>query len=181
MGKDKPSVWQEFADLAGGQVQRGRFLRPDKLVVMASGRPVTIDHHLEGASSDYSPGGSYTCTRFIAQYASRDKFKFSIEPQELLLKLAAKFGMPAVQVGHPEIDQRYVIRTNDDTRLQTLFANPRIPELILAQNRQLTLRAKGSGELRLEVQERITDTAELKSLFDLFREVMEQLCSASPA
>ena len=89
-------------------------------------------------------------------------------------------------------DEKFIIKGSDEQKLQQLFANPKIRELILSQP-DIHLEVKpdegwfgvsfpeGVDELYFETVGIVRDPERLKQLFDLFSEVLNHLCQIGSA
>ena len=99
--------------------------------------------------------------------------------------------MQDIAVGYPDFDRNFIIKGNYESKVRTLFANPRIRQLIQSQP-NIFLQVTASDELYFEgkptrkehihtLQPVITDIGRLKSLFELFEETLNQLCQMSSA
>ena len=178
MGRAVPPGWQEFARQVGGEVVKARFFRPDTVVVKRDPWTITLDTRIEsGGSPDFGATTTHIYTRLTARYVNRDGFQFSIRPTDEFSRLGKALGI-RFEVGDPDLDRRYLMKSNDEAKLRTLFANPRFSHLFRDVKYKLNLKVKGSNELCLEVPTRVTDPEELKSLLDLFAETLTQLSAA---
>jgi len=96
-------------------------------------------------------------------------------------------GMQDIEVGDPEFDEAFIIKSNDEGTVRELLANPRIRQMIQALPR-VRLEIKDNegwfgtkfpddaDELYFLAPGVIKDVALLKSLFDLFATTLDQLC-----
>jgi hypothetical protein len=102
-----------------------------------------------------------------------DGFQFTVSRRGLVSKLDKALGAKEITVGYQDFDHDMVTRGNNESRIRALFMNQRIRQLIQAQ-RTITLTIK-NNQLNYETQGVITDLERLKSLFELFREMLNQL------
>ena len=96
------------------------------------------------------------------------------------------------EIGDAEFDEAFVLQGNDEHKVRALLAAPRIRELLDAQP-QIHLQIwddqgwfgasfpEGVDELRFSTHGVIKDVERLKRLFDLFSEVLQQLCRMGSA
>lgn len=135
---------------------------------------------------------SSTYTRMRAPYVNRDRFRFTIYRKGFFTDLGKLLGMQDVDVGHPDFDEAFVIKGDDESRLRALFANGRIRALLQAQpSVYLTVKddegwfgasfPDGVDELYFRVGGVIKDVERLKSLYDLFAETLHHLCHIGAA
>jgi hypothetical protein len=178
MGRAVPPGWQEFAGQVGGEVVKARFFRPDTVLIRRDPWAITLDTRIDsGGSPDFGGAATDIYTRLSARYVSGDGFQFSIRPTDEFSRLGKALGI-RFELGDPDIDRRYLIKTSDEAKVRALFANPRFSELFRDRKYKLHLKVKGSNELCLEVPGRVTDPQELKALLDLFTEALAQISVA---
>ena len=94
--------------------------------------------------------------------------------------------MQDIDVGHPRFDRDFVIKGNEPRRLRRLFDNRRIRHLIDAQPRiHVSVKGRdgwfgkfpdGMDQLYFQSHGAIKDIARLRNLFDLFTEILWQVC-----
>src|SRR5262249_22529920 len=141
---------------------------------------------------DSSGEGSTTYTRMRAPYINPEGFRFTIYRKGFFSELGKLLGMQDIEVGEPEFDEAFIIKGNNEARVVTLFGDPRIRRMIQAQPK-IRLEVKDSegwfgpkfpedvDELHFQVMGVIKDVERLKSLFDLFATVLDQLCRIGSA
>ena len=129
---------------------------------------VTLDTY-----SVSSGDSSTTYTRIKAGFQNRDDFQFKIFRTGLVSKIDKALGAQDIEIGEEEFDRAFTVQSNNESKVRALLMNQRIRQLIQAQKSiRLTVR---NNELNFETQGVIRDIERLKSLFDLFREVLGQL------
>lgn len=103
--------------------------------------------------------------------------------------------MQDVTIGVPQFDEDFIIQGNDENQLRQLFADAKIRDLISAQPAIRFFVQDDEGgfwgnrgnfppdvdELRFQVTGVIKDVGQLKQLFDLFAETLDQLCRLGSA
>jgi hypothetical protein len=120
-----------------------------------------------------------------APYVNPEGFRFTIYRKGLFSELGKLLGMQDIEVGDPEFDEAFIIKGNDEGRVQTLFADARLRELVRSQPTIHLLVTDSEGwfgptfpedvdELHFQVVGVITDV-------DLFARVLEQLCRIGSA
>jgi hypothetical protein len=135
-----------------------------------------------------------TATRMRAPYVNKDGFRFKIYPKDYVSRFRRLFGIKRgdIEVGFPELDRSFIIKGNEESKVRTLFANPRIRQWIHSEPRiYLAVRnddgpsgpsfPQGVDELCLHVPDVVKDIEQLKSLFELFEETLNQLCQMGSA
>ena len=157
-------VWQILADERNGVFVEGR----NKVIVALENGTVTL--RLQGDTK--GEGGLWT--HLEAPCAA---FPFTVNHDTFVggpaTTLGRLWGMRPISVGDPEFEGRIIIRGKNESRVRALFANPKIRELILAQER-LFFRGTRKGLFWSE-DGQIDDLSRLHSILDLFDETLRQL------
>ncbi len=132
-----------------------------------------------------------THTRIRALYNNQDGFWFSLQPRSTFADVMKHLGLHDVEVGDPDFDRAFVIQGNDAVKLRTLFANDRIRQLIQLQptthlevkhyERLIPEFPGGIDELVFQVPWQVSDPELLKVFYDLFVEVLNQMCQLGSA
>jgi hypothetical protein len=180
----KGEVWRKFSSEIGAEFVKGGLLRSDKVVARVKEWTITLDTYTEGGEYSSTP-----YTRMRAPYVSRDGFQFTIHREGLLSKLGKHLGLQDVEVGYPDFDREFILKSNDEAKVRALVANPRIRQVIQSHPdiyfRSKTKRGGSAhafpGELYLSVPGLIEDAERLKSFFLLFTETLSQLCDIGSA
>lgn len=181
-GPSKKEIWQELSSQIGSEFVEGGFLKVDKVVAHIKKWIVTLDAY---TVSDGKTSTTYT--RMRAPYVNRDGNRFKIYRSGIFSGIGAALGMQDIEIGFPEFDQDFVIKGNNEKYLKELFSNARIRELMQLQLRfHLEVKddegwfgtsfPEGVDELYFSVPGVIKDLEQLKGLFELFAEVLNQLC-----
>jgi len=161
-------AWKQLAAEIGGEYRKGSFLRSSKVQVHVRTWIVTLDSY-----SISSGDSSTTYTRIRAPFQNTAGLQLRITRKSLTSKLDKALGAKEIPIGDPDIDRDFVVKGNNYSKIQALFTNRRICQLIQAQ-RSITLMVK-DNELNFETQGVIEDVVRLKSLFELFNELLTQL------
>ena len=186
-GPSREEIWRQLCGEIQAQYVTGGFWKGDKVQAQHGQWTITLDIY---TVSDGENTTRYT--RLRAPYVNKDDFRFTIYRTGIFSDLGKLFGIEDVEVGYPEFDEAFVIKGNDKTKLRALFANPRIRQLIERQPKiRLTVKddegwfgkhfPEGVDELYFCVLGVIRDVDRLKSLFDLFAEVLDHLCHIGSA
>jgi hypothetical protein len=127
-----------------------------------------------------------------APYVNPDGFRFTVYRKGFFTNIGKWFGMQDVTVGYEDFDRDFVIKGKDELKLQRLFANQKIRELISAQpNIYFSVKdddgvwrksfPEGVDELYFQVAGVIKDVERLKLLYELFAETLDELCRMGSA
>lgn len=175
-------VFMHFSDEVGGE-----FLREHNLLGLRKSPQVLV--HVKPWIITFDtydvavPGGlGTTSTRVRAAYVSKDVFEFKIYRPGFFSKLVA---MQEFETGYPEFDRAFAIQPYGESKAQAVIENPKIRKLIqslLLNGNYPVLKAENHGwwdgyqTLCYEEGEIITDVGRLKSILELFSEVLNHLC-----
>jgi hypothetical protein len=186
-GPSQAEIWRQLSEQIGAQYVAGGFLHRDKVVAHVKDWTVTLDTYT------VSTGKSTAIfTRMRAPYVNADGFRFTIYRKGLFSELGKKLGMQDVEVGVPDFDRDFIIKGTDESRLRSMFIDPKVRELIAAQP-AIRLEVvddegwfgvqfpEGVDELRFHVRGVLKDLDHLKALFDLFAAVLNRLCAMGSA
>jgi len=202
--EEQERAWGQLAAEVGGELitrkERGRRIlgRHLQLAVVAKAgtSPIALDLRVE-YGGEYAPNS--LVTRIRAPYVARDAFSFSVKRVRARLSdgavlhgMARLAGRHKVEPGDLGLDRDFLVTANDTAQVRALLADPRIRDLIQSQP-SLDISAARPGwrlfkrssqrlsVLRFEEEGVITDVGRLKSLFELFRETLNQLCQIGAA
>jgi hypothetical protein len=186
-GPSKDEVWRQLCEQTGAEFVQGGFLKGSKVRAHVGPWTITLDTHTESSGES-----AVTYTRMRAPYVNPDGFRFTISRKGLFSDLGKLLGMQDIEVGDPEFDEAFIIKANEESRVQTLFADAELRALIQAEPK-IRLEVKDSegwfgpkfpedvDELHFQVIGVIKDVDRLKSLFDLFAAVLDRLCEVGVA
>lgn len=185
-GPSQKTIWRQLSREVRGQFHEGGLLTTTAVQARAGDWIITLDTVTTGDGKT-----NQTFTRLRAPYFNPERFRFEIYRASIFSGLGKALGMQDVGVGHPRFDQDFVIKSNKPGRVRRLFDNPRIRKLIDAQPRiHLSVKARegwfskfpeGVDELHFQAAGVIKDLAQLKTLFDLFAEVLREVCHEGKA
>jgi len=186
-GPDKEEVWRRLCQEIGGQFVEGGFWKGNKVQVQVQPWTLTLDTYTVNTQHSH-----VTYTRMRAPYVNPEGFRFTIYRKGFFSELGKLLGMQDIEVGDPDFDEAFIIKGNDEARVQNLFADARLRELV---QRQPTIRLdvkdsegwfgpkfpENVDELHFQIVGVIKDVDRLKALFDLFAALLEQLCRIGSA
>jgi hypothetical protein len=186
-GPSKAEVWRQLSQEIGGEFVKGGLLKGNKVQMHIKDWTITLDTHTE------SSGESSTAyTRMRAPYLNPEGFRFTIYRKGFFSGIGKLLGMQDIEVGDPDFDEAFIIKGNDESKVVSLFSDRRIRQMIQDQPK-IRLDVKDSegwfgprfpedvDELNFQVAGVIKDLERLKSLFDLFAAVLDQLCRIGSA
>jgi len=197
-------AWGQLAAEIGGELitrrERGRRFLGRHLQLAVVGRagrsPMALDLKLE-AGADTVP--SWLVSRIRAPYVATDTFSFSIKRLRarltdgaLLGGMAKLTGRHTVEPGDLGFDRDFFVTANDRAQVRALLADPGLCGLVQSQPAIDISAARPGWRLFKKSRQRlsvlrfgeegvITDVPRLKSLFELFRQTLNQLCQIGSA
>jgi hypothetical protein len=187
-GPSQAEVWRQLADEVGGEfVGADGFFGKKKVVVQVQEWAITLDTYTVSNGKQ-----STTYTRMRAPYVNSDSFRFQIYRSNIFYEFGKILGMQDIEIGDPNFDKDFIIKSNDPTKIRTLLSYPKMREFISAQPR-VAFQVKddegwfgnkfpeGVDELHFQVAGVIKDVERLKSLFTLFALTLNYLCQMGSA
>jgi hypothetical protein len=188
-GPSRDEIWRQFAAAVGGSFIDGGFWQSGRVDATHGQWTVTLDTYTVSTGKS-----AVVYTRMRAPYVNPDGFRFNIYRRAVFSNLGKWLGMQDVTVGYPQFDDDFIIKGNDDTKLRRLFASAKIRDLISAQpDINFSVRDDEHNfwggrnfppdvdELYFQVTGVIKNVDRLKLLYDLFSEMLDELCRMGSA
>ena len=180
-GPSRKDIWQQLSGEVGGQFHEGGLFTQSAVQARTDDWIITLDTYTQSTGKMNT-----TYTRLRAPYYNPEGFRFEIYRSSIFTEMGKALGMKDIEVGHPRFDGDFVIKGSDPRRMRRLFDNEKIRHLIDAQPR-IRLSVKGHDgwlskfpagvdELHFQAAGVIKDLAQLRTLFDLFAEVLQEVC-----
>ena len=186
-GPSRAEIWRQLSEAVGATYVTGGFLKGDKVEATHKEWVVTLDTYVVPAGKTYIP-----CTRIRVPFVNPSGFRFTVYRKSIFSGIAKAFGMQDIEVGDEAFDRDFIVKSSDDARIRALLSNPRLRELIALQP-DIHLSVKddegwfatrfpdGVDELYFSVVGIIKDIDRLKTLFDLFAELLDALVDLGSA
>ena len=185
-GPSRKDIWRQLSRKVGGQFHEGGLFTQSAVQARTDDWIITLDTYTQSTGNMNT-----TYTRLRAPYYNPEGFRFEIYRSSIFTEMGKALGMKDIEVGHPRFDGEFVIKGSDPRRVRRLFDNEKIRHLIDAQPR-IRLSVKGHDgwlgkfppgvdELHFQSAGVIKDLAQLRTLFDLFTEVLQQVCHEGDA
>ncbi|MDW3648710.1 MAG: DUF3137 domain-containing protein [Bacteroidia bacterium] len=183
-GKHKRQIWKQLAEQLEGEYVKGKMFKTDRVEAYHGDWMIVLDSFVID---------KMVFTRIRAPYVNRDDFTFKIFREHIGHKVSKAFGMKDIEVGHPEFDKDFVIQGSDKRKLQMMFEDPNIrqliswqPKILLELRREAPLFSKPKfpddvNEIYYQVTGIIKDLEQLHDLFELFGHTLDHLCAIGTA
>ncbi|MYC87234.1 MAG: HEAT repeat domain-containing protein, partial [Gemmatimonadales bacterium] len=180
-GPSRKEIWRQLSRELDGQFHDGGLFGHSAVQASSGDWILTLDTFTSGDGKT-----NQTFTRLRAPYFNPEGFRFDIYRAGVFSDFGKALGLQDVEVGHPRFDRDFVIKGNAPRRLRQLFGNARVRRLMQTQPRiRLTVKGRdgwfgrypdGMDELHFQAHGAIKDPTRLRNLFDLFTEVLWQVC-----
>jgi len=182
-GPNKKEMWQQLAEEINASYVDGGFWQGDRVEAHVDNWTVVLDTYVVSTGKS-----TITYTRMRAPFVNINNFYFKIYRSGMFTGLGKLLGMQDINVGYEEFDEDFVIKSNSEEKVRQLFSNSSIRALIQDQP-QINLEIKddegyfkahfpeGVDELCFMVTGVIKDIERLKELYELFAEVLRELCN----
>ena len=186
-GPSRKEVWGKLSREIQAQYIDGGFWNGDKVIARVGDWTDTLDTYTVSTGKS-----SATYTRMRAPFINKDGFRFTIYRKSIFSDIGKLFGMQDIEIGIPTFDERFIIKGNNEFKVRELLSDSKIRELIEMQPAIYfsvkddegcfsTTFPEGVDELYFQVMGVIKDPGRLKSLYDLFAEILNQLCRIGSA
>ncbi|MDF3026069.1 MAG: hypothetical protein K0S23_376 [Fluviicola sp.] len=189
--KDHTSVWKQFAAENNGNYIIGKGSHFDRVEISYLNYLIIFDQYIfyqvvGGRSFDTQ------FTRIRMEFKSRDDLQFRLTHQYLVDIIGKIFGLQDIQIGDKLFDRSFLIKGNDEFKVQTLLSNEVIKEIILAQKDIHLQILKEEGVYDEPIQEgnsmlyflsktMVKNIEDLNVLLKLYKEVIDQLSKLGSA
>lgn len=183
----KSEIWKQLSEKIEAHYVKDEPPVRSKIVAMIDEWTVTIDTHVIQTQHD-----KIEYLRMRAPYVNADGFRFCIYQENIYHSIGKVFGLQDVKTGHDEFDNKFIVQTNNEDKIKKLLSNKRIREIIKA-NPNVNLEVKGDDgyfstefpdgvdELYLLCEDATKDAAKMEELYELFSELLHQLCHIGSA
>lgn len=181
------AVWRELSRQIGGEFLHEKGWRQDKVVTQFEGWTVTLDIScVAGYRSEFP------YTRLRTWVRSPKDLEFSLHNRSYLSRMVRRISSHEIEVGDAEFDGLFIIKSRDRASVTKIFSHPPLREHLKAE-RNLILQLKpvpervvdvppeGALELRLMVEGEVNDLRRLRRLYDVFCEMLHQICVLVPS
>ncbi len=182
-GASKKEVWEQLSkEIQGDYIDAG-FWTGSKVQAHVGNWIVLFDTYTVSTGKT-----STTYTRIRAPFKNPNNFYFKIYRKGIFSDLGKFLGMEDIIVGCSGFDDDFIIKGNNEGKILQLFSNEKIREVLELQP-SISLEIKDDegffssnfpsnvDELYFTVVGVIKDIERLKELYELFAEVLKELCA----
>lgn len=128
---------------------------------------------------------STTYTRARSRLRSNVPFRFTLFRENAFTRIGKMLGMQDLHAGNPDIDRRFIIKSDNESMVRSLLIDPAVYRPLVAldtgrfdlakQRGRFGQRTEALAELRFQVALVLTDAARLSLILDLMRGALDQL------
>lgn len=189
--KDNVAVWREFSTANNGIYIEGKYGNLDSVEIDYLNYKIIFDRYIH---YQVVGGRSYDTkfTRVRLEFNSPDDLRFRLTKQGFIDCIGKLFSAQEIQIGDQLFDRRFTIKGNDEFKIQTIFSNQVIKNLILPQSDiQLQILdkegifdepIKESNVMLYYISEtEVKQIEQLNSLLKLYTTLMDQLIKLGSA
>ncbi|QOG01995.1 hypothetical protein [Flavobacterium sp. MDT1-60] len=121
----KINIWQEFAEETGGTFKVGYSWISDSTEIEYKNWKIIFDNFTV-CSGKYNT----ETVRVITPIIVKDGFKFEIYRPGFIRKIEKLFGAQDIEIGYPDFDKAFIIKSNKEFKIKALLRNKEIRYLI---------------------------------------------------
>ncbi|RFP65776.1 hypothetical protein D0N36_07550 [Hymenobacter lapidiphilus] len=134
--------------------------------------------------------GGYELTTLRAVVPGQPALRFALHEQDWVHEIGKLLGLEDVELGYAELDQTFIITTNDPNTLRRLLADPAVHQTLLHHPAARFTLAPDSDAadapllLTFHLERAVIEPDQLRELYQLLLRMLQQLApqtSASPA
>lgn len=181
--KNKINIWKKFSDQTNGTFKEGYSWQSDSTEIEYKNWKIVFDNYRL-----WSGKYSTQMTRVIAPITLKDHFKFEIYNEGFTRKIEKLFGAQDIEIGYPDFDKAFTIKSNNEFKIKTLLRNKELRNRIAIQ-KEVNIHIsdqKGIWEQKLPENEfelsyyidgEIDNLETLNSLLELFKILLNEMSS----
>lgn len=186
-GKNYDQAWKQFATENNATYNETY----NSVEITYANHKILFDTHVHySVSGGQSFDTAYTRVR--VEFISPDNLRFRLTKQVLIDGIGKLLGAQDIQIGDKEFDKRFLIKGNDEFKVQTLLSNNTIKNLILQQSDISLHLLDNEGIFEDRIPEGLTmlyyvsetvikETKQLTDLLNLYKNLIDQLTKLGSA
>lgn len=182
----KEQIWTQLSEKIGGRFEHPE-LRDAKIIAQVGPWTLTLDTERVLAGYDHA-----VFTRIRAPFINPESFRFTVYESDVFSQLGSLVGLQDIQVGKPEFDARYTIKSNNPERVKQMLTHPGVQDSIQKlPTIYLTIKddegwfhetfPEGVDELYALLDGEITDLKALEEFYNLFASLLNFLTHTGSA
>jgi hypothetical protein len=186
-GPSRKEIWTQLGSEIGARYVDGGVWKADKVVATHGQWTVTLDTYAVSTGK-----ATVIFTRMRAPYVNPNGFRFTIYRKGFFSETGKTLGMQDIEIGDAAFDEAFIIKGTDESQVRALFADGRLRDVLMKLPKlHLTVKddegwfgpdfPEGVDELYFNVAGVIKDVEQLKLLYDLFAQTLDQLCRIGSA
>jgi hypothetical protein len=186
-GPSRKEIWTQLSSEIGARYVDGGVWKADKVVATHGQWTVTLDTYAVSTGKT-----TVIFTRMRAPYVNPNGFRFTIYRKGFFSETGKWLGMQDIEIGDAAFDEAFIIKGTDESQVRALFADARLRDVLMKLPKlHLTVKddegwfgpdfPEGVDELYFNVAGVIKDVEQLKLLYDLFAQTLNQLCRIGSA
>ncbi|MBC3539229.1 hypothetical protein ACFSC6_07720 [Rufibacter sediminis] len=167
-------LWHQVAhDMA-----RQKELMEYSALLTLAGQPIYFDIDID-LGGGFESG--FSNTSFLAPVQHSTAFKFALHEQGFIDEVGKIFGMEDIELGYPDLDDAFIIKTNQPETLKNLLVDPAIHAILLKhKNCEIKLHEEADEigpemVLTFSKDEAILDISELREIYGLLFSLLQRL------
>lgn len=185
-GKSYEVVWKAFA-----KENKGIYSLENRSVeITYKAHKISFDLHTNITVTGKTSTHAQDYTRVRLEFLSPDNLKLRLIPQGFIDTIGKLFGAQDILIGDKEFDKRFVVKGNEEFKIQMLFSNKIIRDILLNQ-KDLYLeimeeygifdeKIKEGYSMAIYIsQEKITEVKQLNSLLQLYTNLIDELIKSN--
>lgn len=184
-GKNNREVWMQFSNENSGTFIIGKYGNLDSVEIIYLNHKIIFDRYIH-----YVTAGGRTFdtefTRIRLEFKTPDDLRFRITKHDFINTIGKLFGVQDIEVGDKEFDKMHMIKGNNEIKVQTIFSNQTIKNLLLSHKDILLQLFDEEGIFHEPIQEGnamlyyisetlIKDKEQLNALLKLYQTLIDQL------
>ncbi|GGK88038.1 hypothetical protein ACD591_21015 [Rufibacter glacialis] len=143
-----------------------------------AGQPIYFDIDIDlGGGFE----GGISSTTFMAPVPSQVSLRFALHEQGFMDEVGKFFGMEDIELGFQDIDDAFIIKTNEPDTLKRLLADPVLHQLLL-KHKSCEFRLQDDADetgpetvLTFSKDEAILDLADLREIYSMLYLILQKL------
>ena len=190
-GKDYGQIWRQFALDNNGKFIEANDGNESSVEIVFLSHKIIFDRYI-----DYRVVGDKSIdtefTRIRLEFVSPDNLRLRVMRQGLIDNIGKLFGAQDIRIGDKVFDKKFMIKGNDEFKIQQIFSNNLIKECLLPE-KDIVLQVldnegifnekikEGNSMLYYISEEIVTSLDRLNTLLNLYKALVDQMTKLGSA